>query len=169
MNAGSAQLLQPAHTSTASPLPRPPNSGTLHNHEHSVNPWNDWFYTSVSLPSSLLSTWNVLQLLCAVWKCLLIFQDQGQTSSRSCQLLYCNNSTLWAAYCFFLCASVSHRLAKFTPLPQNREAMSFLLVASLLLCKGSDRKGTQNIWLENRLRKPWDTISHPVDWQMLES
>ena len=103
MNAGSAQLLQPAHMSTAS-LPRPPNPGTLHSHEHSVNSLNDWFYTSMSLPSSLLSTWNVLQLLCAVWKCLLIFQNQGQTSSRPCKLLYCNNSTQRAACCSFLCA-----------------------------------------------------------------
>lgn len=46
VNAGSAQFLQPAHVSTASPLPRPPNPGTLHSHEHSVNSLNDWFYTS---------------------------------------------------------------------------------------------------------------------------
>ena len=49
--------------------------------------WMTGFTPLMSLPSSLLSTWNVLQLSCAVWKCPLIFQDQGQTSSRPRKLV----------------------------------------------------------------------------------
>lgn len=133
---------QPAHMSTAS-LPRPPNPGILHSHEHSVNSLNDWFYTSMSFSFSL-------HLECpSTFMCCLkmpahLSRPRSNFFKTMQTVVLPTTAPRWAACCSFLCAPLPLIGWQSSPLSLRTEKCVSSLLASLLLCKGH-KKGTQNI------------------------
>lgn len=124
-----------------------------------LSSWKMWFYSSMPMPSSILSTWNVLQ----------IYVLSTHFSRLRSSFISCNSCvSKWAAHCSLLCVPLPLIGWQSSPISLRIQKPRLASVGSILktLQRVWQRKCTPSIWLENRLRKHWDIISHLLDWQI---
>lgn len=99
------------------------------------------FCSSMPLPSSFLSTWNVLQLS--------VMSENAYSSFRTKVNFHLSQEPHFQVDCTLLpllCPSATHRLTKFTSLSQNTRAISYFSWQHLYsFARVRQRKGTQNM------------------------